>query len=51
MIDEEKAKRIMSNARNKVIEYPCGCAYLFDHHIILKRVCAKHEADILTYHS
>jgi hypothetical protein len=49
--DEQKAKRIISDARNKTIEYPCGCVYLFDHYIILERICPKHEADILTYHS
>jgi hypothetical protein len=36
-IDEEKVKTLTNNAKNRTIEYSCGCSYLFDHHIELKQ--------------
>lgn len=50
MTDEEKAKRDISKGRNKIIEYPCGCTYLFGRQIILKRICHEHENHLITYY-
>jgi hypothetical protein len=50
VIQTEKAKKITSNARSKTIEYSCGCSYLFDHYIILKRIYPEHETHLITYH-
>jgi hypothetical protein len=48
--EEERRKQIISNAKMTTIEYPCGCSYLFDHHIELKHVCPQHESE-LTIHA
>jgi hypothetical protein len=50
VIHTEKERKITSNARSKTIEYSCGCSYLFDHHITLKRICPEHETHLTTYH-
>jgi hypothetical protein len=34
---------------NKTIEYSCGCIYIFDNQIILKRICEEHETQLITY--
>ena len=44
-ITEEKR----NNARMAIIEYSCGCSYLFDHHIELKRICSEHESQLTTH--
>jgi hypothetical protein len=36
--------------RNKHVEYPCGCRYLFDHHIVLERICTEHENELIAHH-
>ena len=49
-IIDRPTKRITSSHRNKHIEYPCGCGYLFDHHIILERICSEHENELIAHH-
>jgi hypothetical protein len=39
-----------SDYRHKHIEYSCGCKYLFDHQIILERICPEHEQELIAYH-
>ena len=48
--EEERRKQLVNNAKMITIEYPCGCSYLFDHHIELKHVCPQHESE-LTIHA
>ena len=40
----------ISEYRNKYIEYPCGCRYLFDHRIVLERICTEHENELIAHH-
>jgi hypothetical protein len=47
--EEERRKQIVNNAKMTTIEYPCGCSYLFDHHIELKHVCPQHESELTTH--
>ena len=47
--EEERKKQIVNNARMTTIEYPCGCSYLFDHHIELKHICTEHESELTTH--
>jgi hypothetical protein len=34
--EEERRKQLINNAKMTIVEYSCGCSYLFDHHIELK---------------
>ena len=36
-----QATKGISKYRNTQIEYPCGCRYLFDHRIVLERICSE----------
>jgi hypothetical protein len=47
--EEERRKQLVNSAKMITIEYPCGCSYLFDHHIELKNICSEHESE-LTIH-
>jgi hypothetical protein len=47
--EEERRKQLVNNAKMTIIEYPCGCSYLFDHHIELKHVCPQHESELTTH--
>jgi len=50
----EKRKMVTPSSTSqqdqKRIEYPCGCRYLFDHHIKLERVCSEHELELIANH-
>lgn len=46
---DQTTERI-SKYRNKYIEYPCGCRYLFDHRIVLERICTEHENELIAHH-
>jgi hypothetical protein len=39
----------ISKYRNTQIEYPCGCRYLFDHRIVLERICSEHENELIAH--
>jgi hypothetical protein len=39
----------ISKYRNTQIEYPCGCRYLFDHRIVLERICSDHENELIAH--
>ena len=45
----DQANGRISKYRNKHIEYPCGCRYLFDHRIALERICAEHENELIAH--
>ena len=47
--EEERRKQIVNNAKMTTIEYPCGCSYMFDHHIELKNICPQHESHLTTH--
>jgi hypothetical protein len=47
--EEERKKQLVNNAKMITIEYPCGCSYLFDHHIELKHICSEHETHLTTH--
>ena len=47
LMDQANGK--ISKYRNKHIEYPCGCRYLFDHRIALERICAEHENELIAH--
>ena len=49
-IIDRATKGITNSYRNKHIEYPCGCRYLFDHHIILDRICSEPENELIAHH-
>ncbi len=48
--ERNKVNSHIERAKNKMVEYSCGCVYLFDHQIILKRICQEHETQLITYH-
>lgn len=51
MMEQEKRKDGSSYARKiKQIQYPCGCKYLFDHHITLEHICHEHELELIALH-
>jgi hypothetical protein len=45
-LTEERKKQIANNAKMTTIDYPCGCSYLFDHHIELQHICSQHESEL-----
>ena len=47
--EEERKKQLVNSAKMITIDYPCGCSYLFDHHIELKQVCPQHEAELTNH--
>jgi hypothetical protein len=50
MAKEERNKQIVNNARmTTTIDYPCGCSYLFAHHVELKHVCPQHDLSKTVY--
>jgi hypothetical protein len=49
VIEEERKKQIVNNARMTTIDYPCGCSCLFDHHIELEHICSEHESQLTTH--
>jgi hypothetical protein len=50
-MEQETTKGTSNYSRKKQIEYSCGCRYLFDHHIVLERICPEHERELIAHHS
>jgi hypothetical protein len=47
---DQSTKGISKYRLNTQIEYPCGCRYLFDHRIVLERICSDHENELIAHH-
>ena len=47
---DQPTKGISKYSKYTQIEYPCGCRYLFDHRIVLERICSEHENELIAHH-
>lgn len=37
------------NTSKVILNYACGCSYLFDHHIELEHICSEHESQLTAH--